>query len=268
MNNWVGRVVRICQNCGSSFEEQNCGNHKYCSRKCYFKSRKGKPTWNKGLTKETDSRVEKLATYGMLGKKQSQRAIDIARENMEAYNNFVRTPLAEEKRIKHMSETLKRKYRSGELEHPRGMLGRKHSEHTKQLMREHNSMRLHPERSYFVKYNSDSNNFPKVNTSIERLLREELIARGIEFNANVAMVGTPDIVINHGVNIAIFCDGCYWHSCPMHHLDSRPNATQKDLRVSESLVAMGYKVLRFWEHEINSDLSACVDKIEEVMTNS
>lgn len=71
----------ICKNCGEGFEGYK--NQKYCSQLCYRKARRGQPSgnkgkkypkekypdygmrgkksWSKGLTKETDSRVAKIS---------------------------------------------------------------------------------------------------------------------------------------------------------------------------------------------------------------
>src|SRR3990167_2354242 len=58
---------KSCLHCGKVFSKRlECSNKKwsithYCSRACYWQNKKGKTTWNKGLTKETDQRVAKLA---------------------------------------------------------------------------------------------------------------------------------------------------------------------------------------------------------------
>ena len=51
---------RKCKVCSKIFYIQvNTVNRGfYCSRKCYKISKKGKPTWNKGLTKEIDKRLD------------------------------------------------------------------------------------------------------------------------------------------------------------------------------------------------------------------
>ena len=58
--------------------------------------------------------------------------------------------------------------------------------------------------------------------------------------------------------IAVFVDGCFWHSCPEH--GSTPKSNQeywipklnqniaRDRRVSEGLQATGWQVVRIWEH--------------------
>ena len=63
--------------------------------------------------------------------------------------------------------------------------------------------------------------------------------------------------------IAVFIDGCFWHSCPDHvsraprigtsHADwwiaKLYRNVERDHRVDEALSQAGWTVVRFWEHE-------------------
>ena len=53
------RETRTCAffDCNNTFEVLVTSTQRYCNRKCYWKSRKGRPSWNKNLTKETDERI-------------------------------------------------------------------------------------------------------------------------------------------------------------------------------------------------------------------
>lgn len=54
-------------------------------------------------------------------------------------------------------------------------------------------------------------------------------------------------------------DGCFWHRCPEHYVppkshadfwDKKTSATrERDRDTDARLTAMGWTVLRFWEHE-------------------
>lgn len=87
---------------------------------------RGKPAWNRGLTKETDERV-----------RESADKLSKTRKRMFADNQLVsptqNKPRSDEAKRK-MSETRKRLYASGELVHP--WSGRKHSEESKRKMSE------------------------------------------------------------------------------------------------------------------------------------
>jgi DNA mismatch endonuclease (patch repair protein) len=59
--------------------------------------------------------------------------------------------------------------------------------------------------------------------------------------------------------VAILIDGCFWHGCPQHSTSPKTNADwwrtkldrnmARDRETTEHLVAAGWVVLRFWEHE-------------------
>lgn len=94
------------------------------------------------------------------------------------------------------------------------------------------------------------------NTSIEIELQEELRERGIEFITHNNICGHPDIFIRP--NICIFADGDYYHG------PKRPDNQDRDLRVNQELESKGYKVYRFWEHEIHESPVKCIDSIGEL----
>lgn len=97
--------------------------------------------------------------------------------------------------------------------------------------------------------------FPLKDTKIEVALQEELKNLNIDFQTHIPIVGQPDIFIEP--NICIFCDGDYWHS--------RPKSKEHGAYVVSQLKESGYKVLRFWEHEIKGNLPMCLAKIKSCM---
>lgn len=62
------------------------------------------------------------------------------------------------------------------------------------------------------------------------------------------------------MKLAVFVDGCFWHSCPKHRTKPANNAAfwrkklaankARDRRVTRTLRRMGWRVLRIWEHEL------------------
>ena len=98
---------------------------------------------------------------------------------------------------------------------------------------------------------------PFRNTSIEIKLFAELKSRNILFQKHKSVLGRtqPDAFIEP--NVCIYADGDYWHN--------REDTKEKDIRINELLNKKGYKVLRYWEHEINDNTEGCVDEIEEVL---
>ncbi|PYG01849.1 DNA mismatch endonuclease, patch repair protein [Georgenia satyanarayanai] len=59
--------------------------------------------------------------------------------------------------------------------------------------------------------------------------------------------------------VAVYIDGCFWHGCPQHGTLPRSNADwwrdklaanrARDASANAQLEKLGWKVLRFWEHE-------------------
>jgi DNA mismatch endonuclease (patch repair protein) len=68
--------------------------------------------------------------------------------------------------------------------------------------------------------------------------------------------------------VAVLIDGCFWHGCPEHATQPKANAEwwrqkldrnmARDRETTEHLVAQGWTVLRFWEHEAPAAVAAQV----------
>ncbi len=129
-------------------------------------------------------------------------------------------------------------------------LGRKHSEKAKQKMRE---IALKQKRNF-------------ESTSIELKIRDELIKRGlienIDFFRNnlVADIENVDFYL-HFSKTVIQADGCYYNNCLIHHPEHHKEVREKDKKQDVILKNNGYTVLRFWEHEINSNLKKCIVEV-------
>lgn len=102
--------------------------------------------------------------------------------------------------------------------------------------------------------------FPFKDTKIELLVQRELSNRGYIYSKHYPIIGQPDIAFPVE-KIAIFCDGCFWHKCP-YHCPNQDKFNKYDKKKTDELQKLGWKVLRFWEHEINDDILAVVNKIE------
>ncbi len=74
--------------------------------------------------------------------------------------------------------------------------------------------------------------------------------------------GRPDFIFR-SERLALFVDGCFWHGCPTHGHDPHSNRDYwipklkrnraRDRRVSKELREIGWKVVRFWEHELRNE---------------
>lgn len=92
-------------------------------------------------------------------------------------------------------------------------------------------------------------------TSIEIKMEQELTRSGVIFQKQYPIWQArtiPDFFI--APNICIYCDGDYWHNMPK----------TKELNFNQNywLEFYGYKVYRFWEHEINKSITKCVNTIK------
>jgi DNA mismatch endonuclease (patch repair protein) len=76
-----------------------------------------------------------------------------------------------------------------------------------------------------------------------------------------AVFGKPDFVFPR-LRLAVFVDGCFWHSCPKHGNLPVNNRLfwkrkleangQRDKLVGRTLRARGWHVLRIWQHELSA----------------
>jgi DNA mismatch endonuclease, patch repair protein len=112
-------------------------------------------------------------------------------------------------------------------------------------------------------------------TSPERGLRSALHRRGLRFRKNYSPVRgmrcRVDVVFT-GARLAVFVDGCFWHSCPDHRTSPRTNADwwrvklaaniERDRRNTAALIDAGWTVLRLWEHE---PVEGMVDRVVGVL---
>lgn len=111
-------------------------------------------------------------------------------------------------------------------------------------------------------------------TSPELLLRRALWRSGIRYIVNSDVFGKPDIVFRRK-KIAVFVDGCFWHMCPLHYQAPKDNRDYwekkkainqaRDREVGECLAENGWFVLRFWEHEVKSNLDDCVSRVRDAI---
>jgi DNA mismatch endonuclease, patch repair protein len=115
----------------------------------------------------------------------------------------------------------------------------------------------------------------KVNTSPELLLRRAIHAQGGRYRLHrrLAPRCTPDIVLP-GRRLAVFVDGCWWHSCPVHGRKTPftgPNAAlweakmarnrERDADATETAQELGWSVIRIWECEVESDPAAAARRV-------
>ena len=112
----------------------------------------------------------------------------------------------------------------------------------------------------------------------ERILAKVLWHRGYRYRKNdKRLPGSPDIAISK-YRIAIFVDGEFWHGKDWEIRRDRLQRNReywiekieenivRDLRNDRALTGSGWIPVHFWEKEVIKDLSACVDKVEQIIS--
>jgi DNA mismatch endonuclease, patch repair protein len=99
-------------------------------------------------------------------------------------------------------------------------------------------------------------------TEAEVRVRQQLHSLGLRFRVDVKIAELPrrraDIVFRRQ-QVAVFIDGCFWHGCPIHGTTPKSNRTfwyekiranrTRDKDTDDRLRALGWTVIRAWEHE-------------------
>ena len=205
---------------------------------------KGRTPWNLGLTKETDERLRKQS---------------------------------ESEKGKKVSEETRKKIRASSYwKGKKGpMYGRKHSEQTKKLISKIQSTpEWHTKSSERRRHQVFP---PKDAKSTEEPLQKLLKENKIDFKKHKPILGIPDAFIEP--NICIFADGDYWHGNPvMFNPNNEITSSggrkkvweiwEKDEKVNQSLASQGYKILRFWESELNNNPEKCLQEIIKIIKES
>ena len=109
-------------------------------------------------------------------------------------------------------------------------------------------------------------------TKPELAVRRILHARGLRYRVAYRPLAdvrrTADLAFTRQ-KLAVFIDGCFWHSCPEHFWAPKTNTeywqpkiaanARRDADTTERLTQAGWTVLRVWEHE---DPVAVADKVQ------
>jgi DNA mismatch endonuclease, patch repair protein len=115
-------------------------------------------------------------------------------------------------------------------------------------------------------------------TAPELELRSELHRRGLRYRVDRRpLQGVPsraDLVFGPA-RVAVYVDGCFWHSCPEHGTMPRSNEAfwqdklarnrERDAAVNALLAESGWTVVRIWEHE---GIAAAADRVEGAVKDS
>jgi len=243
--------------------------------------------WNKGLTKEADERIRRLAknNEGSIPWNKGVPWSDEVKNKMRLAKLGKPQPLqvqkmAEANRGKKRSDETKRKLslaNSGQVPWNKGRTGVYSDEHLAFLSGLHKGNkynvgrvvseetrnkiaeslvghRVSKETRGRIRSKRLLQVFPVKDTVIEVAMQDELDRRGVIYEKHVPVCGVcqPDIVFPD-LKLAVFCDGDYWHN--LSHI------VVKDRRHDSVLRENDWVPLRFWESEIKADVVGCVDQV-------
>jgi len=127
---------------------------------------------------------------------------------------------------------------------------------------------------YTTKQRSKTMSKIRAKNSIPELkLRKALWASRVRFRIHPkGFPGKPDLVINK-YRLIIFVDGVFWHGFEWdkRKINLKKNVgfwipkiernMQRDRQINELFRLRGYTVMRFWEHQVNQKLAACVNQV-------
>lgn len=99
-------------------------------------------------------------------------------------------------------------------------------------------------------------------TKPELAVRRAVWGRGLRYRVDISPLPKirrrADLVFTRA-RVAVFVDGCFWHSCPDHATTPKANRAwwleklaanvSRDRDTDERLEAAGWAVVRVWEHE-------------------
>lgn len=117
-------------------------------------------------------------------------------------------------------------------------------------------------------------------TAPELRLRSQLHRRGLRYRVDVApgpLTRRRADVVFIRARVAVFVDGCFWHSCPEHATIPKSNRdwwvakleanVARDRDTDRRLQEAGWRVIRVWEHEDSGEAAERVAAVLQDRTN-
>ena len=107
-------------------------------------------------------------------------------------------------------------------------------------------------------------------TSQEVKIHNYLKGNKIKHKMHPKLDGNPDILLINTKTL-VFLHGCFWHKCPKCFIEPETRKkfwkeklngnVKRDREVNRLLEKEGWKVLRFWEHQIRKSAEKAAKKI-------
>jgi DNA mismatch endonuclease (patch repair protein) len=113
------------------------------------------------------------------------------------------------------------------------------------------------------------------NTFPEMRLRRALFSLGLRFRVHYRTpAGRADVAFP-AARLAVEVDGCFWHGCPQHYVKPRSGAAfwaaklrtnvRRDALQVRLLENAGWRICRFWEHEVATDALSVAREVEALV---
>ena len=218
------------------------------------------PRLGKKHTKETIERIrekkKKNPTNYWLGKKRSQETIEkIRKTKIRQYKENKKLLEIAKKTLKRTwtDPSIREKWCKSQEKYKSSPEWRKANSERKKLYYKNHPEAKEKQRAIAIKVRKKL--AIGTETNIEKIMREELQRRKIEFEPQkvIGDFTIVDFLVNK--NIAVYCDGDYWHSIK--------GAKEKDEMQVKRLTSLEYKVFRFKGSDIIKDVKSLVDKLTE-----
>jgi DNA mismatch endonuclease, patch repair protein len=256
--------------------------------------------WNKGkknvYTKEQLERISK-ATKNAMARPEVREKIEKAGkmfkkgERSSKETEFKKGQISHNKGVKYSEELRKKMSIAGKLRYSKmskeerkvfsdAHIGKKQSLEGRKNMSIAQTKRidrLRPEYRKKLSLARRNVKLPKKDTKPEKFLQKLLRENNIIFETHKAILGQPDIFIKP--NFCIFMDGDRYHANPEEYSDDKiiwneyhrkgrhiPAQTakmirEKDKRITDNLKKEGFKVIRFWQSELEEETEKGLKKI-------
>jgi DNA mismatch endonuclease (patch repair protein) len=115
------------------------------------------------------------------------------------------------------------------------------------------------------------------NTGPEQAIAAALAARGLAWEGHTRdLPGRPDFVFREE-KVAVFVEGDFWHGWRFPQwrdkLSEKWEAKidgnrRRDVRNHGLLRRSGWRVVRLWEHQVSTDINACVSRVVRLLDKS
>ena len=112
-------------------------------------------------------------------------------------------------------------------------------------------------------------------TGLEKAMAAVLVAHGLSWEEHARdLPGRPDFVFRHAL-VAVFVDGDFWHGWRFSYWRDKlsenwefkiAETKRRDARNNRALRAMGWKVVRFWEHQVLKRPGQCANKVLKALS--